>query len=81
MNALLDMHCGASPAQGKRAVVFVLSEALEPSDSWVVSDAACNALCVPSCEYVALRRSFARVLITNARHLKRLAGTRASCSA
>ncbi len=43
MNALLDIHCAASPAQRKHAVVFVLSEALEPTDSWVVSDAACNA--------------------------------------
>ena len=44
MNALLDIHCAASPAQRKHAVVFVLSEALEPTDSWVVSDASCNAL-------------------------------------
>ena len=54
MNALLDIHCGTSPAQGKRAVVFVLSEALEPSDSWVASDAACNTLCVASFKCVAL---------------------------
>jgi hypothetical protein len=44
MNALLDIHCGAAPAQGKHAVVFVLAEALEPTDSWVAADGACDAL-------------------------------------
>ena len=44
MNALLDIHCGSTPVKGKHAVVFVLSEALEPTDSWVASDSACEAL-------------------------------------
>jgi hypothetical protein len=44
MNALLDIHCGATPAKGKHAVVCVLSEALEPTDSWVATDSACEAL-------------------------------------
>jgi hypothetical protein len=44
MNALLDIHCGATPAKGKHAVVCVLSEALEPTDSWVTGDSACQAL-------------------------------------
>ena len=38
MNALLDIHCGATPSLDKHAVVCVLSEALEPTDSWVVND-------------------------------------------
>jgi hypothetical protein len=40
MNALIDIHCGATPSLNKHAVVFVLSEALEPTDSWVVNDDA-----------------------------------------
>ena len=44
MNALLDIHCAAAPAQDKHAVVFVLSEALEPTDSWVSADGAFDAL-------------------------------------
>jgi hypothetical protein len=44
MNSLLDIHCASTPAHGKHAIVFVLSEALEPTDSWVANDSACDSL-------------------------------------
>jgi hypothetical protein len=49
MNVLLSIHCGTTPAADKHAVVFILSEDLEATDSSVANDDTLNELYAAAC--------------------------------